>query len=159
MLTIVSTDLNNPTHQRALIELLSQYALDEMGGGEALPDSCLENLITALQTRRDYYSWLAFKQEKAVGLLNSFESFSTFYAKPLLNIHDLTVVPDYRNQGIAKSLMQQATDFAKQKGYCKLTLEVLAENKLAKTLYHKLGYVPYKLSDSAGAAEFWQKPL
>ncbi|WAJ70458.1 GNAT family N-acetyltransferase [Catenovulum adriaticum] len=107
----------------------------------------------------DYTGWLAYWQNQAVGLLNAFEGFSTFYAKPLLNIHDLTVQPEHRGKGIAKALMQTAEQYAVKHHYCKLTLEVLDENQVAKKLYQSSGFKAYQLAENAGVAEFWEKPL
>ncbi|WP_143871067.1 GNAT family N-acetyltransferase [Catenovulum sediminis] len=159
MIQIIQLNIQNPQHQNDLLYCLQQYALDPMGGGEAISPYVVENLIHNLATRNDYFAWLAYDNNQAVGLLNAFESFSTFYAKPLLNIHDLAVLKSHRRLGIARQLMQTAESFARQQGYCKLTLEVLAENTQAKSLYQDLGYQAYQLSQHAGVAEFWQKAV
>lgn len=156
---IIKIALDNKMHCDALMDQMSLYATDIMGGGDQLSLYCQKNLIPKLKKREDYHAWLAFDGEKAIGILNAFESFSTFYAQPLLNIHDLAVTPAYRNKGVATQLMQQAEQFSIQQNYCKLTLEVLTENELAKHLYKTLGYAPYQLSATAGVAEFWQKQL
>ena len=39
---IINGDLANPAHAQALVHLLSEYALDPMGGGKALPAEVLE---------------------------------------------------------------------------------------------------------------------
>lgn len=159
MLSIVRIQLENPLHCKALLQLLTDYTLDPMGGGEALANSTQENLIAQLKLRSDYIGWLAYWQNQAVGLLNAFEGFSTFYAKPLLNIHDLSVQAEFRSKGIAKALMQTAEQYAVKHNYCKLTLEVLDENKVAKNLYQSTGFKAYQLAENAGVAEFWEKPL
>ena len=48
---------------------------------------------------------------------------------------------------------------AKEQGCCKLTLEVLSENKVAMQAYKKVGYAGYELDPEAGQAIFWQKKL
>lgn len=159
MLTIKPIQLDENKDAADLITLLTEYALDPMGGGEALPKPVQLNLVNALKQRSDYHGWIAYWHDKPAGLLNAFEGFSTFYAKPLLNIHDLAVIKQHRGKGIAQALMIQAEEFAIKNHYCKLTLEVLTGNGLAKRIYHKLGFAPYKLTDAAGFAEFWQKML
>ncbi|WAJ70460.1 hypothetical protein [Catenovulum adriaticum] len=54
MLSIVRIQLDNPLHCKALLQLLTDYALDPMGGGEALANSTQENLIAQLKLRSDY---------------------------------------------------------------------------------------------------------
>lgn len=152
-------DLSNPEQAESVINLLNQYALHPMGGGEALSEFTRLNLIPTLLTRKECSIILAYDDEKTVGLCNCFEAFSTFASKPLLNIHDLFVVEAYRNQGLAKQMMALAEDIARKKGCCKMTLEVLSKNEAAKKSYHASGYRPYQLDEQFGLAEFWQKYL
>ena len=49
---------------------------------------------------------------------------STFHAAPLLNIHDLAVVPGVRGQGVGRALLTAVERFATAQRHCKLTLEV-----------------------------------
>ncbi len=48
---------------------------------------------------------------------------------------------------------------AQQKGCCKLTLEVLVGNSVARAAYRRFGFSGYELSPETGEAEFWQKVL
>lgn len=159
MIRIHMADLHRQEDANAVLDLLSQYAADPMGGGQPLPEYTHENLITALSIRQDCIVVLAYHENRAVGLCNCFEGFSTFACHPLLNIHDVFVTQHYRGQGIASQMMQKAEQVAKDRGCCKLTLEVLANNESAKKAYTALGYKPYELDKQFGQAEFWQKPL
>ena len=159
MTKIIQTDLSQPSHQQALITALNNYALDPMGGAAPLSDYVQQNLVNKLKQRSDYFGWLAFDGDKVIGLLNAFEGFSTFYAKPLLNIHDIAVDKAYRGQGLSKQLLKAAENHCRDNNYCKLTLEVLRENGIAKNLYESFGFQPYQLTVEGGAAEFWQKML
>lgn len=159
MIEISTADPTRPFHAQAIVTLLNEYALHPMGGGEPLPDYTRSNLASALAARDDYSAILAWDGDKAVGLCNCFECFSTFACKPILNIHDVYVANGYRGQGIANRMMQKAEQIARAKGCCKLTLEVLTQNKAAKASYLASGYAPYELDSQFGQAEFWQKPL
>ncbi len=159
MISIKQADLTDPTQANSVIELLNQYAIDPMGGGEALSDFTCKNLISTLKTRQDCLVILAYAEDRAIGLCNCFEAFSTFACKPLLNIHDVYVTENFRGQGIAKKLMQFAEEIARHKGYCKITLEVLSKNKSAQKSYRASGYKAYQLNEQFGTAEFWQKSL
>jgi ribosomal protein S18 acetylase RimI-like enzyme len=157
-LFITRVDLDLSDHTQALLALLDEYARHPNGGGKALSAETCHNLIPALQRRQDYLGLIAFDANQAVGLLNAFEGFSSFKAKPLLNIHDIVVTASHRNRGIGQLLLKHAEQIAIQRGYCKLTLEVLANNRQARQAYRKFGFQGYELDPRLGRAEFWEKP-
>jgi ribosomal protein S18 acetylase RimI-like enzyme len=102
---------------------------------------------------------LVFENELAVGLAIAFEAFSTFNAKPYLNLHDLIVRNSARGKGIAKNILSQLESIAIQRGYCKITLEVLEGNVRAQKVYRDFGFSSYSLSENTGRAMFWEKKL
>jgi len=144
---------------RAMLDL---YARDPMGGGEALDADVLGRLCGDLARRADAFSFLAYVDTphlQAVGLINCFEGYSTFKARPLLNIHDIVVHPDYRGAGVGQALLGAAHDVARARGCCKLTLEVLSGNALAMRSYARFGFANYQLDPAAGQAVLMQKWL
>ena len=159
MLKLLSADYNNAQHAAAILELLSLYARDPMGGGQDLSDFVREHLIEQLAARPDALTVLAFQDDQPVGLINCFESFSTFQCKPLMNIHDVVVHPNYRGRGISTRLLNRVEELAKQRGCCKLTLEVLQGNDIARAAYRKVGFKPYQLDPDMGQALFWEKTI
>ena len=54
-------------------------------------------------------------------------------------------------------MIEQAEQLARQRGCCKLTLEVLSKNHAAKQAYLGSGFTPYQLDQQHGVAEFWHK--
>lgn len=156
---IVDADLFNEAMSSDILRLLSAYATDIMGGGEDLPDSVKLKLIPALQTRNGVYIFLAYHENEAIGLAICFEGFSTFYAQPLINIHDFVVVQAYRGQGVAKLLLQHIAEKARSIGACKLTLEVLEGNTRAQSVYRAFGFASYELDKTMGKAIFMDKKL
>lgn len=130
-----------------------------MGGGQELSQFVKENLVNELLLRKNAQVVLAFSDEKAVGLVILMEGFSTFSCRPLLNIHDVVVLREYRGQGISKMLLAKAEEIALSLGCCKLTLEVLEGNKLAQAAYRASGFEGYQLDPQMGRALFWQKKL
>lgn len=158
-LAIYPTDLTSPQHALAFIDLLEHYARDPMGGGEGLADYARTHLVEQLKNLPTFHGALAFLGKKPVGLINCFTGFSTFAAKPLLNIHDLVVHADVRGQGIGQALLQWAEMQARQLGCCKLTLEILANNRPAMRSYERAGFAPYVLDPAAGQALLMQKYL
>lgn len=143
----------------AILMVLDSYARDEMGGGEPLPDYAREHLIARLDSLPHAVSFLAWDNNVAVGVINCFEVFSTFKCKPVLNIHDIAVMPNCRGQGVGLQILKAVEQEAIKRGCCKLTLEVLSGNKPAQRLYSKFGFSDYQLDPKQGGALFWEKAL
>jgi ribosomal protein S18 acetylase RimI-like enzyme len=158
-ITTKQANLLSTTDGNDIIRLLNNYACDIMGGGEQLPEHVKQSLIPALQKRTDVLIVLAYANENAAGLAICFEGFSTFYAKPLINIHDFAVEPEYRGLGIAKLMLQKVEELAKEKDACKITLEVLTGNKRAIGIYEAFGFENYQLDEKMGHAVFMQKKI
>jgi ribosomal protein S18 acetylase RimI-like enzyme len=159
MITIQIADLNNPAHASAVVYLLNEYAKDDMGGGEPLSTYSQANLVKEMAKRPTIHVVLAFVDGKPAGLINCIEGFSTFACKPLLNIHDVVVLAEFRGRGISSLLLKKAQAIAESLGCCKLTLEVLEGNKLAQAAYIANGFAGYQLDPEMGRAMFWQKKL
>ena len=130
-LQVLPVDYHSPQHRAALVMLLNAYAEDPMGGGEALSPEVKASLCDALAQRPTAASFIAWLDDAPVGLVNCLEGFSTFKAKPLMNIHDIAVLPGHRGAGIGQALLAAAQEHAQQRGCCKLTLEVLTGNTLS----------------------------
>lgn len=152
-------DYGDPQQAQQLVKLMDIYARDPMGGGEALQDAVKQRLVNELAQVPGAFSLLAYRDGNAVGLVNCLMGFSTFQAKPLVNIHDVIVLPEQRGQGIAGQLLAQVEDIAHERGCCKLTLEVLETNRSAQRAYSAIGFAPYQLNPETGNALFWQKNL
>ncbi|WP_207869160.1 GNAT family N-acetyltransferase [Brevundimonas goettingensis] len=156
---VVRADYGDPIHAAAVVELLDAYARDPMGGKHPLSLAVREGLIPALAARPDALSVLAFVDGAPAGLVNVFEGFSTFRCAPLLNVHDVAVLAEYRGLGLARRMLALVEAIALERGCCKLTLEVLEGNHPAKALYRSLGFAGYALDPELGQAQFWEKPL
>ena len=159
MIEIVRVRYDNPAHAAALIGLLDAYARDPAGGGEPLDEFARDNLIAELAARPFVFSVLAFDGDTPVGLVNAIEGFSTFACRPLVNVHDVVVASSHRGRGIAAQLFSEVEAIARERGACKLTLEVLDGNVPARALYRRLGFAAYQLDPGMGHAQFLQKWL
>ena len=154
---ICRVDYADPLHAHALVSLLEAYAQDPMGGGKGLSDYAKTHVVAGLASRPQAFSLLAFTQDGTpIGLVNCIEGFSTFAAKPLVNIHDVIVLPDWRGHGVAGAMLGAVVQIARDRGACKLTLEVLSGNQKALRAYAKLGFDAYQLDPEAGTAQFLQ---
>ncbi len=152
-------DYHNPDHASAVVMLLDAYARDPMGGESPLPPSVREGLVPALAAMPTAFTVLAYADGVPAGLANCFEGFSTFACKPLINIHDVVALAQFRGRGVGRRLMAEVENIARAKGCCKITLEVLSGNTPAMQLYADLGYGDYVLDPAQGSAVFWQKKL
>lgn len=156
---IVIADYHNRQHQQMIGELMNHYACDPMGGGEALSQTVIDTLAQKMAEVPNAFTVLALDANQAIGLINAFQGFSTFKCQPLINIHDVIVHNGLRGQGIAQRMMQQVEAVARQRGCCKLTLEVLEGNTAAQSSYQQSGFAGYELDPAMGKAMFWQKFL
>ena len=102
---------------------------------------------------------LAFDGDEPVGIATCFFGFSTFAARPLLNVHDLAVVPARRGDGIGRALLAEAEARARAAGCCKLTLEVQDDNHRARAVYARFGFTDYVLGGESVPTRFLTKAL
>src|SRR5262245_19688350 len=85
-------DFNSATDANIVLELLNMYASDPLGGGKPLSAEVRERLIPDLRQQPSCRTFVAFQGTQPVGLAICFFGYSSFHARPLLNIHDLAVV-------------------------------------------------------------------
>ena len=156
---IVEADLTSVPHQVAIVELLNAYAMDPMGNGKPLPAEVRSALIPGLQEHPTTIVFLAYREGQAVGIAVCFRGFSTFAARPLINIHDLAILPEHRGQRIGSQLLAVIEKKARATGCCKLTLEVQENNRRARAVYQAAGFAQAEYHESAGGALFFSKRL
>lgn len=159
MIETIIADLENQAHADDFMQVLSDYAKDPMGGGEELSDYTSANLVSALKEQANNVIVLCYVDGHIAGISNCFYGFSSFKAKPLINIHDFAILHQFRGQGLSKYLLDKVEVLAKEKGCCKITLEVLENNHRAKKVYRTFGFEGYELNPEMGKAIFWQKNL
>lgn len=158
-LEIVEADLNRPDHQTAVVGLIDAYARDPMGNGKPLSDDIRNALIPGLQKHPTTLIFLAFAERQAIGIAVCFVGFSTFAARPLVNIHDLAVLPGQRGSGVGRQLLDAVEHKARAMGCCKVTLEVLENNRRAMNVYVSAGYAQATYQAAAGGAIFYAKHM
>ena len=147
-------DLNNPIHCAGILHCLDAYASDPMGCAAALPSDVKDSLIDGLKQHAANLCLLAVHEAQIIGIALCMISYSTFRARPRLNVHDLTVLPTHRGRGIGRQLLQAVIDHAAQNDYCQVTLEVRQDNPRAQALYQSMGF-----SGGEAPMEFWVKAV
>jgi len=138
---IVEADLENSEHADAVRRLLDEYAHDPLEGGKGLAPEVLAELIEQLQTASMRLVLLANVEGHFAGITVCFWGFSTFAARPAINIHDLAVSPQSRGQGIGSALLAEVEARARAAGCCRITLEVKGANHAARKLYTRKGFM------------------
>lgn len=137
--TIELTDLDEPGHREAIQFLTDAYARDPMGLGRPMDPELLSVLPDRLKQMDGAAVFIAWSADQPVGIAACFKGFSSFKASPLLNIHDIAVLPDFRGLGIGSLLLKAVEAYAREMGYCRVTLEVRVDNP-AKKVYEKAGF-------------------
>ena len=154
MIEIVACDFTNQLHCEKVVELISAYMLDKMGGEEVMPEKVKLNLAQTLANHPTCMVLFALHNNEFVGITTCFTNISTFKAKPYFNVHDVAVLSHARGLGVGRNMLEKVIEIAKIRGYCKVNLEVREDNANARHLYHNLGFV-----DSDPPMSFWTKEL
>lgn len=150
----IKINLENQEHCQNLLSLLDDYMQDEMGISSPMPEKLAPRIIDGLKKHSAYLGFFVCIDCKYVALANCNLNFSTWQAKPLINIHDFIVSPKFRGQGVGHFLLSEISRYAKQNGCNKVTLEVRNDNVKAQRLYKKIGF-----SDCEPPMYFWQKKI
>jgi len=158
-LSVIEADLACGEHSDAVLHLLNSYAMDPMGDGKPLSETTRRELIPALRQHPTTMILLAYRGVEPVGLAICFRGFSTFAARPLMNIHDYYVAPTCRGTGVGRLLLTAVEKCARELGCCKLTLEVQENNHRARSIYAAAGFARSTYVAEAGGALFLSKPL
>jgi GNAT superfamily N-acetyltransferase len=156
-LKIREVDFDDRDDAARFIGVLNSYASDPAGGGEPLAQDVRERLIPSLRDHPTALVLLACVGDEPAGIAVCFFGFSTFRARPLLNVHDLAVTPKYRGRGIGRALLGECERRALRDGCCKLTLEVQDDNARARALYKSFGFEEFVVANSF--TRFLAKPL
>lgn len=144
----------DPYHCTRLAELISEYALDPMGNGKRFTKLEQLHLIDGIEKHPAKLILFALIKNKIVGVVVGFVNFSTFNLRPYINIHDIVVQKEFRENGIGRKLLQEVQAISVSKKYCKITLEVRHDNIIAKELYTSEGY-----TECSTPMYFWNKIL
>jgi len=140
MVEVREANLFDEGDMQSVVFVLDAYSSDPNGKGRPLPAEVKSILPTQFGKLANCKVFVAILEEQIVGAAICFVGFSTFNAKEVVNIHDLAVLPEFRNRGIGSVLLNAVEDFARQIGACKLTLEVRENNKAAERLYFRKGF-------------------
>ncbi|MEZ6065823.1 MAG: GNAT family N-acetyltransferase [Planctomycetaceae bacterium] len=140
MVSIHRADLNTAEDADAVYRLLREYAANLRCPPDAGPFPDRQVFITGLRAQPCATVWLASIDGEACGVAVLFETWSTFAARPVINVHDLAVAPAMQGQGIGGRLLDCVVEHATSRDAIKVTLEIAASNEAAERLYRRFGF-------------------
>jgi GNAT superfamily N-acetyltransferase len=131
-------------HIHSLVSLYDQYRQfyqrpSDIPGAEAF----LRDRID----KSDSVIFLAGSMSRVTGFIQMYPSHSSVAMQPIWILNDLFVDRPHRKKGIARQLMQRAVQHAEETGAARIALATQVDNRAAKHLYEKLGYIRDELFD------------
>ncbi|MBL8890655.1 MAG: GNAT family N-acetyltransferase [Planctomycetaceae bacterium] len=140
MIEVREANMRDIADLAAVVQVVDAYSADPIGLGRPLPEEVKASLPDQLRKLPNCKIFVAVVEDRVIGAAICFIGFSTFNARELVNIHDLAVLPEFRNRGVGSVLLNAVDDFARKLGACKITLEVRENNKAAERLYLRKGF-------------------
>jgi ribosomal protein S18 acetylase RimI-like enzyme len=151
---IVAAELDDPEHCAGLVHCLDDYAAGPMGRDQGLSAEVQRAIVPGLRRHPERVIRLALYERSVVGAAVCFVGFSTFSAKPRLNVHDLCVLGPHQGRGVGRALLDAVLEAARAVGCSGVTLEVRTDNERAQRLYRSLGF-----SGGSVPMLFWERKL
>jgi len=131
---IIKADLQNLSDVARLFDLYRQFY-------ECPPDAALATrFIKERMENSESDVFLAVDGKSACGFVQLYPSFCSVQAIKIYVLYDLYVESGYRNSGLGESIMNRATQWAKENNAVRLDLLTENTNKIGQHLYEKLGY-------------------
>lgn len=135
MIQVLEADLS---HLDKVLPLFNKYR--KFYDVENKPKEAEEFLRKRMQGNESKI-FLAVTDNKPIGFVQLYPSFSSLSLKPVWILNDLFVEENYRNKGVGKLLLGASKEFAKKTNSKGLTLTTGIENEIAQSLYEKFGFI------------------
>jgi GNAT superfamily N-acetyltransferase len=87
------------------------------------------------------YVWIIDAEGHDVGHIVLTLRFAMEFCGRLACLDDLYVKPAWRNRGLATAALREVADLCKKAGLSALTVEVGADNRPARAVYDRIGFV------------------
>ena len=132
--TIIRADLE---HLETLIPLFDAYRVFyERPSDLSAANDYLRRRLSAL----DSVIFLALAGDRGLGFCQLYPSFGSLNMRRIWILYDLYVIPEARQQGVGRTLMERAREFGQASGASRLELSTAKDNRPAQALYESLGY-------------------
>lgn len=123
--------------REAVTDMLRELARQH--GVEPSDDALNESFDFALRFPDQVRFCVAVRDGKVLGMASIHRAFSTWRGQPKGTIEDVFVAPDARRAGVATALLAFLVAEARRRAYCALSLDVMADNEGARSLYARCG--------------------
>ena len=148
-------DFNNHEQVADYGRMINEYMIHTMGGEtHGHNEDTQSELIKGLRNNPSTICFFLIIDHVRAGIATCFVNFSTFKVKPYLYIHDFFISEPFRGRGLSTHFLSYLIGYAKEKEYCKVTLEVRCDNHIAQSLYTSLGF-----KDCEPTMYFWSRSL
>ncbi|MCR6633230.1 MAG: GNAT family N-acetyltransferase [Magnetospirillum sp.] len=121
----------------AIHGLLTELAAFEQGSVDATPADLARD---GFGPRPLFEVLLAERDGQPVGMLIFLSLYSSWRGRPALMIHDLFVREAARGLGAGKALVTHLSAIARERGCCRVDVNVLDWNARARGFYESLGF-------------------
>ncbi|WFR61897.1 GNAT family N-acetyltransferase [Paenibacillus amylolyticus] len=125
--------------QKADIQAACQYIKERMERNESVI-LVAETAVEMVHGSDESNDKTISKGQKFTGFVQLYPSFSSVSMGPIWVLNDLFVHPDYRQQGIARKLLQAAKQLASEHSVLRISLSTELSNTQAQALYESEGY-------------------
>ncbi|MNI64000.1 Acetyltransferase (GNAT) family protein [compost metagenome] len=138
MLKMTAAGTENVSEMCALLGEL--FALEQDFAGAIHEDRQRAGLNLILEHPDRGQLLLLKRGDRVVGMVNLVFSFSTFEGGPVIMLEDFIVSAEERGKGSGKFFMEQIVEYAREKGFLRITLLADAGNTRALHFYEAAGY-------------------
>lgn len=111
------------------------------------PDTFIKSMIISKES--DYI--LAIDDEKVIGYalieerVSPFKEYDSFVEDHYAFIYELVILPEYRNKGYGKKIIEEAEKWAKARNLTSIELNALSNNYSARAFYERSGFEEFQV--------------
>jgi GNAT superfamily N-acetyltransferase len=131
-------DLEKIRDNEAIVTLLNEFMFRNHPDNTQHIDISIIQKLKKLGTTKIYLCELG---NDIFGIAVCFVGFSTYRQRELLNIHDFFIQKEHQGKGIGTKFLEFIEKECIRNNFCRITLEVYNENKIAMKLYEKIGFL------------------
>jgi GNAT superfamily N-acetyltransferase len=125
---------------RSFAERLAEFRLPAWRTATEIADADAAAMIEAVRAgRSDNEVWIAERERTPVGCLHVLAT-TDFFGRRHAHVSVLATTQAAEGTGVARALMAYAEEWARQRGFTLLTLNVFAANARARRLYDRCGF-------------------
>lgn len=113
----------------------------------AFPEAFIKSMIISKDS--DYI--LAIDDERIVGYalieerVSPYKEYDSFVEDHYAFIYEIVVLPEYRNKGYGKKIIDEAVKWAKSKKLTSIELNALSNNYSARAFYERIGFKEFQV--------------